>query len=59
MTVRTFKEISSGIKILQLFFRGKWIVGKEIDDYNDYLITRFHFTSDDGTLCTLNIEETD
>ena len=59
MTVRTFKEISSGIKTLQLRFHDKWIVGKEIDDYNYYLITRFHFTSDDGTLCILDIEEID
>ena len=58
MTVKTFREISYGIKRYQLYLNGKLIVGKEVKDYDNYLITEFDFTEDNGTItCTLDIME--
>jgi hypothetical protein len=53
--------MTSGVSHYQLFFRGKWIVGKEVFEYDDYTITEFDFVSDDsGTItCTLDVEEVD
>ena len=61
MTFKEFREITSGVHTYQLFFRGKWIVGKEVFEYDNYLITEFDFVSDDsGTItCTLDIKEVD
>ena len=61
MTFKEFREMTSGVSHYQLFFRGKWIVGKEIFEYDDYIITEFDFVSDDsGTItCTIDIEEVD
>lgn len=61
MTFKKFREMTSGVSHYQLFFRGKWIVGKEIFEYDDYIITEFDFVSDDsGTItCTIDIEEVD
>lgn len=59
MTFKKFREMTSGVSHYQLFFRGKWIVGKEIFEYDDYTITEFDFVSDDsGTItCTIDIKE--
>ena len=61
MTFKTFREITSGVSHYQLYFRDKWIVGKEVFEYDNYLITEFDFVSDDsGTItCTLDIKEVD
>ena len=59
MTFKKFREMTSGVSNYQLFFQGKWIVGKEIFNYDYYIITEFDFVSDDsGTItCTLDIIE--
>ena len=61
MTFKTFRELTSGVSHYQLYFQGKWIVGKEVFEYDNYLITEFDFVADDsGTItCTLDIEEVD
>ena len=61
MTFKTFREMTSGVHTYQLFYNGKWIVGKEVDEYDNYLITEFDFVADDsGTItCTLDIKEVD
>jgi hypothetical protein len=61
MTVKTFREMTYGVSHYQLFYNGKWIVGKEVDEYDNYLITEFDFVADDsGTItCTLDVEEVD
>ena len=59
MTFKKFREMTSGVSNYQLFFQGKWIVGKEIFNYDYCIITEFDFVSDDsGTItCTLDIIE--
>ena len=61
MTFKTFRELTSGVSKYQLFVNGEWVVGKEIFEYDDYLITEFYFVSDDNgrITCTLDVQETD
>ena len=60
MTVKTFREMTYGVRRYQLYFRGKFIVGKEVDEYDNYLITEIDLSEDNGTItCTLDIEEVD
>ncbi len=61
MTFKKFREITSGVSHYQLYFRGKWIVGKEIFEYDDYRITEFDFTVDsrEDIICTVDVEEVD
>jgi hypothetical protein len=61
MTFKKFREMTSGVSHYQLFFRGEWIVGKEIFEYDDYIITEFDFVYDNfGTItCTIDIKEVD
>lgn len=61
MTFKIFREMTSGVKHYQLYFRGKWIVGKEVFEYDNYLITEFDFTVDsrEDIICTVDVEEID
>ena len=60
MTFKTFRELTSGVHTYQLFFRGKWIVGKEMFEYDNYLITEIDLSENYGQItCTLDIEEVD
>lgn len=61
MTVKTFREMTYGVKHYHIYFRGELFVGKEVYDFDNYLITEFDFVADDsGTItCTLDIEEVD
>ena len=59
MTVKTFREITYGIKHYHIYFQGELYVGKEVDDFDNYLITEFDFVADDaGTItCALDVME--
>ena len=46
MTFKEFREITSGVHTYQLFYNGKWIVGKEVFEYDDYLITEIDLSED-------------
>ena len=61
MTFKTFREMTSGVRHYQLYFQGKWIVGKEVFEYDNYLITEFDFTVDsrEDIICTVDVEEVD
>lgn len=61
MTFKTFREMTFGVKHYQLYFRGKWIVDKEVFEYDNYLITEFYFTVDsqEDIICTVDVEEID
>ena len=60
MTFKEFRELTSGVHTYQLFFRGKWIVGKEMFEYDNYLITEIDLSENYGKItCTLDIEEVD
>ena len=60
MTFKTFREITSGVHTYQLFFRNRFIVGKEMFEYDDYLITEIDLSEEYGRItCTLDIKEVD
>lgn len=61
MTFQEFKEMTYGVDIWQIFFKGKWIVGTDTLDskYSTMTITEFDFDADDyGRItCTVDLKE--
>lgn len=58
MTFREFREMTYGVDIWQVFYKGKWIVGTDVLDskYMEMTITEFGFDADDNGRITCTVD---
>ena len=59
MTFKEFREMTYGVKHYPIYFRGELFIGKEVYDFDNYLITEFEFVTDstETITCALDVVE--